>query len=78
MRQNAALCGKGLKELKESMNWCSGWRDVTEILLKMALNTNQSINLYEVITRSKSTVPDTTDSPGPCWEGYRGRSERNK
>lgn len=21
--------------------------------------------------------PDTTDSPGPCWEGNRGRSEKN-
>ena len=33
-----------LKELQESMDRCTGLRDVTEILLKMALNTIKSIN----------------------------------
>ena len=34
-----------LKELQESMDRCTGHHDITEILLKMALNTSQSINL---------------------------------
>ena len=33
-----------LKELKETMDRCTGCCDITEILLKMALNTIQSIN----------------------------------
>ena len=33
-----------LKELKENMDRCIGRRDITEILLKTALNTIQSIN----------------------------------
>ena len=33
-----------LKELQESMDSCTGHSDITEILLKMALNTIQSIN----------------------------------
>ena len=33
-----------LKELRESMDRCTGRRDITEILLKTALNTIQSIN----------------------------------
>ena len=36
--------GKGLKEFQESMDRCTGRRDVTEILLKTALNTLQSID----------------------------------
>ena len=28
-----------LKELQESMDWCTGHRNITEILLKMVLNT---------------------------------------
>ena len=32
-----------LKELQESMDTCTGRRDVTEILLKTVLNTIQSI-----------------------------------
>ena len=32
-----------LKELQESMDRCTGLRDITEILLKTALNTIQSI-----------------------------------
>ena len=36
---------KGLKELQESMDRCNGHRDITEILLKAALNTMQSISL---------------------------------
>ena len=33
-----------LKDLQENMDRCTGRRDVTEILLKTALNTRQSIN----------------------------------
>ena len=33
-----------LKELQESMDRCTGCCDITEILMKMALNTIQSIN----------------------------------
>ena len=33
-----------LKELQESMDSCTGRRDITEILLKTALNTIKSIN----------------------------------
>ena len=33
-----------LNELQESMDKCTGRRDITEILLKTALNTIQSIN----------------------------------
>ena len=43
-------CGEyWLKELQESMDRYTGSRDKTEILLKMALNTIQSINLTIVI-----------------------------
>ena len=35
-----------LKELLESMNRCTGRRDITEILLKTALITIQSINHF--------------------------------
>ena len=35
-----------LKELQESIDRCTGHRDITEILLKMALNTIQSINPF--------------------------------
>ena len=34
-----------LKELQESMDRCTGCRNITEILLKTVLNTIQSINL---------------------------------
>ena len=34
-----------LKELQESMDRCTGHHNITEVLLKMALNTIQSINL---------------------------------
>ena len=38
-------CGEyWLKELQESMDRCTGCSNITEILLKMALNTIQSIN----------------------------------
>ena len=37
-----------LKELQESMDRCTGHRDMTEILLKMALNTIQSINQFSL------------------------------
>ena len=33
-----------LKELQESMDRCTGWRNITEILLKISLNIIQSIN----------------------------------
>ena len=33
-----------VKELQESMDWCTGCRDITEILFKMVLNTIQSYN----------------------------------
>ena len=33
-----------LKELQESIDRCTGRRDITEILLKTALNTIKSIN----------------------------------
>ena len=36
--------GNGLKERQESMDGCTGHCNITEILLKMALNTIQSIN----------------------------------
>ena len=35
-----------LKELQESMGKCAVHCDITEILLKMALNTIQSINSF--------------------------------
>ena len=35
-----------LKELQEGMDRCTGRRNITEILLKTALNTIQSINQY--------------------------------
>ena len=35
-----------LKELQESTDRCTGRRDITEILLKTALNTIQSINRW--------------------------------
>ena len=37
--------GYWLKELQETMDRCTGRRDITEILLKTALNNIQSINL---------------------------------
>ena len=37
-----------LKELQESMDGCTGRRDITEILLKTALNTTQSIDQQSV------------------------------
>ena len=43
----STLCSGELKilcELQESMERCTGCRDITEILLKMALNTIQSFN----------------------------------
>ena len=46
----------GLKELQESMDGCTGHYDITEILLKTALNTIQSINhtILNVIIRRLS------------------------
>ena len=54
MRQNEYLWSKGLKELQESMGRCTGHRHITEILLKTALNTIQSINhsIYPTQTNS--------------------------
>ena len=36
------------KELQESMDQCTGHCDVSEIWLKTALNTIQSVNLYSL------------------------------
>ena len=44
-RKNQGLFGKGLKELQESMDRLTGRHDITEIALKTALNTTQSINI---------------------------------
>ena len=42
---NAEYCAEyWLKGLTKSMDRCTGRRDITEILLKAALNTTQSIN----------------------------------
>ena len=38
-----------LKELQESMDRYTGHRDITEVLLKTALNTIQSINQSQVL-----------------------------
>ena len=38
-----------LKEIQENMDRCTGRRDITEILLKMSLNTIQSINQQQKI-----------------------------
>ena len=38
------LCGVLVTRTQKSMNRCNGRRDITEILLKTALNTIQSIN----------------------------------
>ena len=40
-RKNQGLFGKGLKEIQESMDRCTGHCDITEILLKTVLNTIQ-------------------------------------
>ena len=37
------------KELQESMDMCTGCCDITEILLKTALNTIQSINCHVLV-----------------------------
>ena len=42
-----------LKELQESMNRCTGRRDITEILLKTALNTIQSTDPLTVCQTTK-------------------------
>ena len=54
------LCGKAdsglervlywLKELQKSMDRCSVCRDIPEILLKMAINTIQTINQYRAMS----------------------------
>ena len=38
------LCGKGLKELRESMGRCTSRPDIIEIVLKLVYNTVKSIN----------------------------------
>ena len=40
------LCGVLVKRTAESMDRCTGRRDITEILLKMAVNTIRSINQF--------------------------------
>ena len=44
------LCGVLVKRTPESMDRCSDCPDLTEILLKMALNTIQTINQYRAIS----------------------------
>ena len=39
-----------LKEHQESMDRYNGCRDINEILLKTALNTIQSINIFKILT----------------------------
>ena len=38
-----------LKEIQESMDWCTGHLDITGILLKMVLNNIESINRSNVL-----------------------------
>ena len=48
--KNQGLFWKGLKYLQENMDRCTGSRNITEILLKTALNTIRSNNLFHPIT----------------------------
>ena len=54
------LCGVLVKELKESMNRCTGHCDIlkAEILFKTALNTIQSINQLLTVKESNHNVFD--------------------
>ena len=49
-----------LKDLQENMDRCTGRRNITEILLKTALNTIQSINLNNELQMSM----ENTDNIG--------------
>ena len=43
------LCGVLVRKLQESMHRYTGYRDITEILLKTVINTVQSISRSSVI-----------------------------
>ena len=45
-----------LKELQESIDRCTGRRDITEILLKTALNTIRSINPSVGLSSYKNVI----------------------
>ena len=55
-----------LKELQESMDRCSGHCDITGILLKMALNTIQSI-LYNLLTCEEKPVEKNCGKRRKSW-----------
>ena len=57
-----------LKELQESMDRCTGRRDITEILLKTALNTIQSIN---------QSFSQNMAQSYKLMHGFRTRGEKN-
>ena len=42
-----------LKELQESMDMCTGHLDITEVLLKTALNTIQLISQSELVIKQQ-------------------------
>ena len=68
LREYSAKCW--LKELQESMDRCTGCRDIAEILLKTALNTIQSINLmllYEEEKMSNKNKNVFLRMVGPVW-----------
>ena len=50
------LCGVLVKEFQESVDRCNGSRDITEILLKTALNTIQSINQSSSLLSRRSIM----------------------
>ena len=52
-----------LKELQESMDRCTGPCDIIEILLKMALNTIQSIN--QLTNQSSKDSPFDSEQLAP-------------
>ena len=49
-----------LKEIRESMDRCTGRRDITEILLKTALSTIQSIHTY-IVNVEFNSLPQNPD-----------------
>ena len=62
-KENCA--GHWLKELQKSIDWCTGHRDITEILLKKALNT---IKIIHSISFEKIRVYNMT---AQCEDGPR-------
>ena len=57
-----------LKERQESIDRCTGLRDITGILLKMALNTIQSVNpkviILQVVNVDTAQLTLSQTSPG--------------